>query len=207
MRSRFQRLAESILVGEMSKSAVRIPRDRALKIARFVIEKLGLIYVDPSKVGGDFGWRDNIGIPTGSIRRGKADVGDVDILVTRDVASERDIVRKFGSTADGIVSGKKQTFFRYVTEDVGINIWLCSDPKTFGAFLAHTTGPNDYNIMLRSIVKRSGGRANQYGVHDKDGNKLDGDTEASFYRAIRTSKHPEGLPWKEPSQRSGFGRR
>ena len=206
MRTRFDEMVESLLLGEMSKAAVRTPIGRALKIARFVIEKLGLIYVDPSRVDGDFRWKGNIGIPTGSIRRGKPDVGDVDILVTRDVASEPDIVRKFGKTVDGIVSGKKQTFFHYVSEDIGINIWLCSDPSTFGAFMAHTTGPNDYNIRLRSLVKKSGGMANQYGVYDAKGVKLDGDTEGSFYSAIRTTKHPEGLPWKEPSQRIGFNK-
>ncbi len=193
------------LITEMSKAEVRTPRAKALLTAQKIIKRLGLKYVAPEKVAADFAWQRGVGIPTGSIRRGKADVGDVDMLVTR-LVDAADIERRFKGEVEGIVSGKKQTFFHYLPDDIGINIWVCDDPETFGAFMAHTTGPNDYNIMLRSIVKKTGGKANQYGVYDSDGRKLDGDTEASFYAAIRTVKRPDGLPWKEPSQRSGFNR-
>ena len=47
------------------------------------MEKLGLKYINPSKVSIDSAWEKNVGIPVGSLRQGKKEVGDIDIIITK----------------------------------------------------------------------------------------------------------------------------
>ena len=101
--------------------------------------------------------------------------------------------------------GSKQIFFDYTSPETGItrpiNIFVSTEPDRFGGMLMHTTGPSKYNILLRMIAKRAGGKASQYGVFDSEGNQIGGETEASYYRALKTKKWPEGKEWKAPELR------
>lgn len=172
------------------------------KIAKEIIKKLGLKYID--KVGPDTKAKLNAGYPVGSIRREKASLGDIDLLITKQLnaAAIASVVGVSGLSS----KGDKQIFFDYTSDDgvdVSMNIWML--PKnmlgSFGAMMMHTTGSHQNNILLRMIAKRAGEKLNQYGVWDKDNNQIGGATELSVYKGLKTKKWPDGKEWKHPKER------
>ena len=165
-----------------------------------IINKLGLEFIDPKVVIGSTKFKEGIGIPVGSIRREKEDIGDIDILVTKSITKD-DLKKTFGENLEIDSIGTRQIIFKHPTKNVKINIWICESPKEFGGMLVHTTGPSTHNILLRTLAKKFGGKVNQYGVFDKDGNQLAGDTEEEFYKSITTKNYPDGLPWKSMEKR------
>jgi DNA polymerase (family X) len=93
----------------------------------------------------------------GSIRRKRAMVGDIDVLVQVEDRARKNWFRNLITTAQngetlisGTISG-----LPWVPAEVPIQIWFAT-PQTWGARLLETTGPYSFNVKMRSIAKRNG---------------------------------------------------
>ena len=119
---------------------------------------------------------------TGSIRRGKEEIGDVDIaLIPKDTL--RDHV---GDIIDVTNDGKKQIFGTFQGRPV--NLFL-TDTQSWGAQIMAATGPARYNIRKRFLVKRKGLKLNQYGLFNAEsGEYLAGKTEKGIYDYLGWAK-------------------
>ena len=134
----------------------------------------------------------------GSFRRGRRDVGDLDLLVATDrpaevlagfatlPAVERVLLR--GDTKCSVhAGGAMQVDCRAVA------------PGQFGAAWQYFTGSQAHNIRLRGLALRAGLTLNEYGVFRIDGGeRLGGATEEEVYALL-------GLRWIPPAEREGGG--
>ena len=111
----------------------------------------------------------------GSIRRGKEEIGDIDIvLIPKDTLFDHidDIIEVTSG-------GQKKIYGTYRGRP--INLFL-TDTKGWGAQLMTATGPAQYNIRKRFLVKRKGLKLNEYGLFTADtGEYLAGKTEKDIY--------------------------
>jgi DNA polymerase (family 10) len=133
---------------------------------------------------------------TGSLRRMKETIGDVDILVSS---------RKPGKTADFFVT------IEDVQEVLGKGITKCSiilknnirvdlriiKKKSFGAALMYFTGSKDHNIKLRKIAISKSYKLNEYGLFKKD-KQIAGKTEEEVYGKL-------DMDWIPPELRENQG--
>lgn len=124
----------------------------------------------------------------GSNRRGnQADYGDIDLIVTQ---TSLDNVKKVIESVLDIVSTPRQgskimsLVIEYKDKELQLEISLV-DKDTFGAASIGMTGSNEFNIALRSIAKKKGFLLNNYGLFDRDSNKLiAGKTESDVFKAL-----------------------
>lgn len=140
-------------------ASVKHPRAKALSVAKNLVEKLDLKYVTPRDVSIDFKYKKNLGIPVGSLRRGKKEVGDLDIIITKQLY--KDEVKEKLRLLE-IKGGEKRIDFIY--KNIKINLFIFLDKNTFGAALVHSTGPYDYNIRIRRLVIKRDGKLSQNGL-------------------------------------------
>jgi hypothetical protein len=178
-----QFIEEAILLPGQDK----IKRSDAIDVAKIIIEGLGFEFVHPDTVTTKYAFVQKVGIPVGSIRRKKPEVGDIDIVITAPI--DMGILRKqpWATTVSG---GEKQVNFIYESPTVKrkVNLFSFTDPASFGAALLHTTGSHQYNIRLRNVVFNRGfGKLNQHGLFDKNMKFVAGPTEASIQNAMRVT--------------------
>ncbi len=171
------------------QSQARIPIDTALEIAENVVE-----YLKKNKKVKEV-------CPSGSLRRWKETIGDIDILVTCDDKDREEIIEYFtkypkvsrilaaGETKASVMIGEgkeaRQVDIRIVPEE------------SYGAALQYFTGSKAHNIKLRSIAKDKGLKISEYGVFKGD-KMIAGRTEEEVYKAI-------GLVWIPPELREDRG--
>ena len=168
----------------------KISRRKALYISRKIVEKLGLTYISPCKVSIDSCWEKNVGIPVGSLRQGKNEVGDIDIVITKLISKKK--IKKI-LELHTIQGGEKRIDFAY--DNVNINVFIFTSPKTWGAALLHSSGPYIYNIRLRNKVKKENEnwKLSQNGL-EKDGKIIRTPTERSLQIIL-------GVNERKPTQR------
>ncbi len=168
---------------DQSLSKERIPHAKALEAAEEYISYMkGFKEVKQIQYGG-------------SLRRGKATVGDVDILVTG--TNTEKIMRHFvaypkvrqvlgqGDTKSSVVlEGNLQVDLRVVDKD------------SFGAALFYFTGPKHFNIHVRTIALRRGWKINEYGIF-KGEEKLAGKTEEEMFKLL-------DMDYMTPEERENF---
>jgi len=112
-------------------------------------------YVSQKEVTIDSEWKPGIGFPAGSIRQGKEEVGDLDIIITKSITKE--MVEELEGITDLKGGDKRIDFvYHYKGGKIGVNIFIYKDKKTWGAALIHTTGPWQYNVYIRRKVKGFG---------------------------------------------------
>jgi DNA polymerase/3'-5' exonuclease PolX len=165
-----------------------IARRKGLSIARKIINKLDLIYVNPTEVSIDYSWKKNIGIPVGSLRRGNQEIGDVDIIITKSI--DKKIIQE-KLELEKISGGDKRIDFIY--DQTSINIFIFLDSDTWGASLLHSTGPFSYNIRIRNKVKKEGGKLSQKGL-EIDGKIIKTSTERILQKKL-------GINERKPNER------
>ncbi|MEO0075859.1 MAG: DNA polymerase/3'-5' exonuclease PolX [candidate division WOR-3 bacterium] len=169
------------------RSKQRMPINFALEIAETVVAYLkkcrDVIYVEPS----------------GSIRRMKETIGDIDILVAgRNNQKIVDFFISMPNVIQVLAAGdtKASVMLKSNTTTVQVDIRIVEKNK-FGAALQYFTGSKEHNVKLRSLAKEKGLKVSEYGVF-KNSHVIASETEESIYKAL-------GLVWIPPELREDRG--
>jgi DNA polymerase (family 10) len=106
----------------------------------------------------------------GSYRRGKEELGDIDIisLGPHDDVNHliEDAVKKHPEEFGIIEKGKQKTSFVVKGHQVDIRF---TDTAHLGTMLLYFTGSKAFNIRLRSIAKNQGLKLTEYGLFPREG--------------------------------------
>lgn len=135
-------------------------------------------------------------IASGSVRRMKETIGDVDFLVLSDnPVKVMDYFVSMAEVIDIIEKGKTKSAVKLKT---GMNADIRILPeKSFGAALQYFTGNKDHNIILRRLAQNRGLKLSEYGLfHGKT--QVAGQTEEEVYSKL-------GLKWIPPELRENTG--
>jgi len=114
----------------------------------------------------------------GSIRRGRKDVKDADIVCIGTATPVANALAKEGLSF--VVSGP--SILRGHAEGFLMDIRF-TDEEHYGALLLMYTGPKEFNIRMRSDAKSKGMSLNEYGL-SKDGKLLASRTEKDIFDAL-----------------------
>lgn len=115
----------------------------------------------------------------GSLRRGKSDVGDVDIVIDRPVSREE--VEEFGEWVQG---GEKKLRLNVPTPEGPLQVDIvCCAPEERGGADLYLTGPYKYNILMRAHAKSMGYKLNEKGLW-KGKKRIAGASEREIYKAL-----------------------
>lgn len=99
----------------------------------------------------------------GSIRRGKEQVGDADLIVVGDFAKGEGQSTKYKTSG-----GPKMKNFEY--KGMQINMWR-SSVEALGSALLYATGSGQFNQYLRKIAINKKMKLSQYGLFERYGDK------------------------------------
>lgn len=130
----------------------------------------------------------------GSIRRGKASVRDIDMVLIPKPETELLLNTVLCSIGRIEVDGPKLKRL-HLPENIDIDIYLAT-PATWSTLLLIRTGSAEHNMRLSSLAKRKGWhlKAGGEGLFDGDGKRIAGDTEESIFEAL-------GVPYQYPKER------
>ncbi|TFG14351.1 DNA polymerase/3'-5' exonuclease PolX [Candidatus Thorarchaeota archaeon] len=138
----------------------------------------------------------NRAVITGSYRRRRETVRDIDILV--DASSAEAVMNLFVSmnnVMDIIAQGETKSSIR-LENNLQVDLRVVPS-ESFGAGLQYFTGSVDHNVHLRSKAIKMGLLLNEYGLF-KDDERIAGNDEEDVYAAL-------GLPWIPPELREDRG--
>ncbi|MGD0726515.1 MAG: DNA polymerase/3'-5' exonuclease PolX [Spirochaetia bacterium] len=173
-------------IESLSRRSSRIPLGRAYPLARQIIATL-------KKVTGVVAAE-----PAGSLRRMRATVGDLDILVA---AAEAAPVMEVFTTLPGVVRvlGKGETKSSIEFGDgVRAQVWV-HPPEKFGTALQYATGSKEHNVRLREIALDKGLSLSEHALTRTDGSgEILCATEEQVYETL-------GLAWVPPELREDRG--
>tara|TARA_Y100000996_G_scaffold412901_1_gene400006 strand:- start:110 stop:598 length:489 start_codon:yes stop_codon:yes gene_type:complete len=96
----------------------------------------------------------------GSLRRGKPDVGDLDLIVVREEAV-KDLDFRLKVLTGSDLSKRKTCSF--VFEGTQIDLNICNS-EIKGSYLLHWTGSTRENVRLRKAAKKLGCKLSQNGL-------------------------------------------
>lgn len=135
---------------------------------------------------------------TGSLRRMRESVKDVDILVTStEPARVIDTLVRLPSVIEVTGRGDTKASVRH-QEGLAIDLRVV-EPAAFGAALQYFTGSREHNVRLRQLAIQRGLKLSEYGLFDEaTGARVAGATEEEVYSAL-------GLPWIPPELREDSG--
>jgi len=143
----------------------------------------------------------------GSLRRWRATIGDVDVLVgSDDAAAVVDAFLDWPDADSVIESGDTKASLR--ADGVRIDLRVVV-PEEFGAALQYFTGSKDHNVAVRNRAIDRDLKVNEYGIfdvsevgaeddHQRAGEKVGGRTEQSMYG-------PLDMAWVPPELRENRG--
>jgi len=117
----------------------------------------------------------------GSIRRGKENPVDVDLVVIPKVGGKERIKSVLEKKGHIGLEGEKKVETRIKGVDVDV---IYATPEDYGAQLLRWTGSYHHNIGLSALAKRQGLKLSQYGLFDKQGNRIAGRSEREIYKAL-----------------------
>lgn len=145
----------------------------------------------------------------GSYRRGRADIGDIDIIITLRDNSEsilpqtRDLIENDKKCGGILMWGPSRAGFVWCTglrltnnECAQVDL-LFTKYESYYAALSYFTGSRDHNDYVRGVAKKKGFRLNQYGLFKVNGSKLTlipTNSEREIYDVL-------GLDYVEPQYR------
>ena len=177
------------------KSHSRIALGKALPLAEEIISALKAEIrnktpeVDLSKI-----------IYTGSLRRLKETIGDIDILAEAKEGDSGEVMNAFVSlpAAGQVVSKGKTRSSVVLKEGLGVDLRVVP-PESYGAALQYFTGSKEHNIELRNIAQREGYKLSEYGLYSKgSGKQVAGKSEEEIYSKL-------GLEYIVPELRENRG--
>ena len=129
---------------------------------------------------------------TGSFRRRRETVGDLDILVSGgDAARVMGSLTEYSEVGEILGRGDSKSSVR-LKSGLQVDVRLVPE-EGFGAALLYFTGSKAHNIALRKIAIDKGWMLNEYGLFD-DGTRIAGRTEEEVY-------HKLGMDWIPPELR------
>ncbi|MBD3205443.1 DNA polymerase/3'-5' exonuclease PolX [Candidatus Bathyarchaeota archaeon] len=135
----------------------------------------------------------------GSIRRRKATIGDIDILITID--GNHDEVMDFFTSmeqVDIVISRGERKGTVVLENGVQADLMIIA-PETYGAALQYFTGNKQHNIKLRNIALEKNWKLSEYGLIDRENEDLiAGESEEQIYKAL-------DLVYIEPELRTDRG--
>jgi DNA polymerase (family 10) len=133
---------------------------------------------------------------TGSYRRVRDTVGDLDVVVTAGPHSAvMQRLVQYPQVKDVLASGPTRATVRLAS---GMQVDLRVVPKeSYGAALQYFTGSKAHNIVIRRAAQERGLKVNEYGVFRGE-QRIAGESEESVYRCV-------DLPWIPPELREDRG--
>ncbi len=134
----------------------------------------------------------------GSLRRMRADVGDLDILAA---AEESDPVMKAFVERPDVVEilghGSTKSSVEFAN-GLRAQLWV-HPPDRFGTALQYATGSKDHNVRLRELALDQGYSLSEHALkHVEDESEVRCSTEEEVYTTL-------GLPWIPPELREDRG--
>jgi DNA polymerase (family 10) len=142
-------------------------------------------------------------VPTGSLRRWKETVRDLDVLtLAPDPGRLMESVTKLPGVVQVLGHGDTKTSVALGQDRFQVDVRVV--PKeSFGAALQYFTGSKEHSVRLRERAQRMGLTVNEYGVFrlnaaGERGVRVAGETEESVYEAL-------GLRWIPPELREDRG--
>lgn len=136
---------------------------------------------------------------TGSLRRAKETVGDIDLLVTGPGAvGALDRFVAHQKVQEVLAKGENKASARVGIEGIQIDVRALPE-ESFGAAMQYFTGSKEHNIALRQRALRMGFTLNEYGLFTLEGNvRAASETEEEIYGKL-------GLQWIPPEMRENQG--
>ena len=135
---------------------------------------------------------------TGSIRRRRETVKDIDLTASCKPADRETIMNAFveyNSGADVLVRGKTKTSLR-LESGIQCDLRLVED-RAFPFALQHSTGSREHNTRLRSRAKALGLKMNEYGIF-REQERVECRNETGIYQTL-------GLDFIPPELREDSG--
>lgn len=155
------------------KAVTKMTREEALKLLERLKDKLAVKGFTEMEVAG-------------SIRRGEAYIGDIDLIVEAPAITKNDFADPEFEYKEG---GESRITFLF--EGQQINVFAAQEDN-WGAFLFYLTGPTNYAIAYRAKASAKNWKLNQYGLFNEKGEKIAGKTEVEIYAAFdKNYKAPE----------------
>jgi DNA polymerase (family X) len=182
-------------IEQYEKSHSRINLGKALPLAEDIISALKaecenrVCKTDLSKI-----------IYTGSLRRLKETIGDIDILAEaekEDALKVMDIFTSLPDVEQVVLKGSTKSSV-ILRKGTAIDLRVVP-PESYGAALQYFTGSKEHNIELRNIAIRKGYKLSEYGLYLKDsGKQVAGGSEEEIYEKL-------GLGYIPPELRESRG--
>ena len=135
-------------------------------------------------------------VATGSIRRMKETIGDIDYLVVcNDPEQVIDFFVKMPEVQEILGKGQAKAFVKLAS---GIDADLLVVPEeSWGSALQYFTGSKEHSVQLRKMAISKGLRLNEWGVFKGD-KSIAGATEEEVYETL-------GIQWMPPEMRENTG--
>jgi len=126
----------------------------------------------------------------GSLRRGRSDVGDVDVVAAASAADVTAAFTALPQVGATVSCGPSRATVRLAN---GLQADLLVVPlESYGAALLHFTGSKAHNIALRRLARSRGLKLNERGLFRAD-HRIAGRTEGEIYAALGLKEPP---PWQ-----------
>src|SRR6056297_50656 len=134
----------------------------------------------------------------GSVRRMKASVGDVDILVASDRPEDvMDLFTSMKETEKVLLKGSTKTSVK-VENGMQVDLRVV-EPACWGTALQYFTGSQEHNVKMRELSLKKGFSLSEYALSPvKEGQDMFFEKESDLYRYL-------GLQWIPPELRESWG--
>jgi DNA polymerase (family 10) len=136
---------------------------------------------------------------TGSLRRGRETIGDLDLLVVGPKSTDAlDHFVKFPGVSEVLGHGETKASAKIGSMHIQVDV-RAIDAESTGAALLYFTGSKEHNVAIRDRAVRMGFSLNEYAlVRSSDKKRLAGATEEEVYGKL-------GLRWIPPELRENSG--
>ncbi|MFQ5631771.1 MAG: helix-hairpin-helix domain-containing protein, partial [bacterium] len=136
---------------------------------------------------------------TGSLRRCKETVKDIDIVVSAE-AKDRAAIMDYFTSYPGLqtVNAKGETKSSIITaQGMQADLRIVSDDE-FPYILHHFTGSKEHNTAMRGFAKKLGLKMSEYGLFKEDGERIDCRNETEIFNVF-------GMDYVPPELREDLG--